>query len=1065
MHLVDYKVRVITSNLSGSASLVRVLICSGDANGQWGTVGVSANIVEASWRALVDSVEYKLARDGVKPIVTEQEDDLGESQKEAMKVTVDWRVPYNSISATFMQLSTTKLVERPSRSKAKTHRRAYDSVCMTTREPLWTVHDQVERLAELVSDAEDLKEVPLRRDVRSLGRLLGEVLKEQVGEEFFTAVEELRSLLIEHRESRVRDLSSDKEFVSNDQLMVRAQEIVNGLNTAEAHRMTKAFAIYFELTNLAETNHRKRRRRAAQASLEPHAQPGLFLGTLRRMRTAGVTASQVLQWLQKVEVTLVFTAHPTEVARRTVLVKRRRIAEELEQLDRLPLTNREAEKCEKAIAAEITALWQTDEVRLRRPTVRDEIKMGLDYYPSVLFETLPKVYEELAADFCEAYGGELSAHDLPKVFVFGSWIGGDRDGNPYVTPDCTRDALHIARETILDHYSEKIDDLIWRLSSSKRQVRISEELQRSLEEHAKRNSIGLNLKRHSPGELYRRYLDFVQARLSGVRSSSPNGNAYIHADEFAADLRLVRASLAANGGARLVDSLIDPLLRKVETFGFHLHTLDIRQHARVHSKAREEISRIAELRDFEAPAARTISLPAPPSNETGSLLDSLRVVSELKRNYPPRAIRSYVISGTRSEADVLSLIWLAELSGIRVAASDDGSYTGLMPVPLFESIEDLRNCPAICRALWTNAGYTRLLDSWGRQQEVMLGYSDSNKDGGMLTSTWEIFKAHRALQLVAEECDVKLTLFHGRGGTVGRGGGPTHHAIVAQPARAFSGKLKITEQGEVLNWKYSDAVLAERNLELMVTASLEVLWLANEPSHDPKKEWEAIMEGLSEDAFAFYRDKIADNPDVLSYFEQATPFTELEHVRLGSRPARRGQRTGLDDLRAIPWVFGWMQSRHVLPAWFGVGFALERFMRRGIEQEQAIQTMLKEFPLFKDLIQNVELGLAKADMSIARLYAGLVGDESLRDRVFGMIVEEFERTKSVLLRLTGQTSLLENNPMLARSIRLRNPYVDPMSLIQVALLHRKRDGEDNADLDFALAATINGIAAGLRNTG
>jgi phosphoenolpyruvate carboxylase len=414
------------------------------------------------------------------------------------------------------------------------------------------------------------------------------------------------------------------------------------------------------------------------------------------------------------------------------------------------------------------------------------------------------------------------------------------------------------------------------------------------------------------------------------------------------------------------------------------------------------------------------------------------MISDLKRDYPPEAIRSYVISGAQSAGDVTALVSLAELSGVQVASTNE-SDPGVMPVPLFESIEDLRNCPAICRNLWTSPDYARLLDSWGRRQEVMLGYSDSNKDGGMLTSTWEIFKAHRALHRVAAECNVKLTLFHGRGGTVGRGGGPTHHAIIAQPQGAFTGHLKITEQGEVMNWKYSDRVLAERNLELMVAASLEAL---SRPSDikDLDEEGEAALEEMSHDAFEFYRKKIAENENVLTYFEQATPVRELEHVRIGSRPTRRSAQGGLGNLRAIPWVFGWMQSRHVVPAWFGVGFAME-------------------------LIANVELGLAKADVSIARLYAGLVSDADLRERVFSMLFEEFERTKAVVLRLTGQTTLLQKNPVLARSIRLRNPYVDPLSLIQVELLRRKRSGEDTDNLNYALAATINGIAAGLRNTG
>src|SRR3989442_100872 len=935
---------------------------------------------------------------------------------------------------------------------------------MPEREPLWKVNDQAARLAELVSQAGDLKEAPLRRDVRSLGRLLGEVLKEQVGIEFFTAVEELRLLLIEHREARARREASDKKAVDEDQLMDRAQRIVNGLDIVDAHRMAKAFAIYFELTNLAETNHRKRRRRAAQVSLERQAQPGTFLGTLRRMRAAGITEQQVLRWLRQVEVTVVFTAHPTEVARRTVLFKRQRIAEVLEHLDRLPLPVKEAERLERSIAAEITALWQTDEVRRRRPTVRDEIKMGLDYYPSVLIETLPNIYEELADDFREAYGGEMWGHELPRLLRFGSWIGGDRDGNPYVTPECTRDALQLARQTIFDYYLKKIDDLIWRLSPSMLQAEVSEELRHSLEDYVRSIFPGLNRKRHSPQEVYRQYLDYVLARLSSSQSEPADSNAYRGADDFAADLRIVRESLADNGGERLARLLLDPLLRQVETFGFHLHALDIRQHSRIHSLACEEISRIAVLQGTRAGNERTLSLPDSPSNETASLLDSLRMVSELKQTFPPQAIRSYVISGARTAGDILSLLWLAGLSGVGVAASDDAD-PALMPVPLFESIEDLRNCPAICRALWTNADYAPLLDSWGRQQEVMLGYSDSNKDGGMLTSTWEIFKPHRALQLVAQECGVKLTLFHGRGGTVGRGGGPTHHAIVAQRAGAFSGALKITEQGEVMNWKYSDAILAERSLELMVAASLEVLWRSSEPPHDLESEWEATMEALSRDAFGFYREMIADNPDVLSYFEEATPFRELELARIGSRPARRGRQHGLADLRAIPWVFGWMQSRHVLPAWFGVGFALDRFAGCGTEQERSLRTMVQEFPLFGDLIQNVEMGLAKADLSIARLYAGLVADETLRERIFGVIVGEFDRTKRVVLSLTGQTRLLERNPVLARSIHLRNPYVDPLSLIQVALLKRKRDGEEDVNLDYALAATINGIAAGLRNSG
>ncbi|PWT88324.1 MAG: phosphoenolpyruvate carboxylase, partial [Blastocatellia bacterium] len=443
-------------------------------------------------------------------------------------------------------------------------------------------------------------------------------------------------------------------------------------------------------------------------------------------------------------------------------------------------------------------------------------------------------------------------------------------------------------------------------------------------------------------------------------------------------------------------------------------------------------------------------------------LDSLRMIRDVKQKFPAESIRSYVISGSKSAADILNVVWLAERSGVKAEAHD--TDPGLMPVPLFESIEDLRNSPDICQTLWTNPDYARLINSWERRQEVMLGYSDSNKDGGMLTSTWEIFKAHRSLHRVANECGIDLTLFHGRGGTVGRGGGPTHHAIIAQPVGAFSGHIKITEQGEVMNWKYSDPVLAQRNLELVIAASLEAL---SRPggAYELDQESEAAFESMSEDAFHFYRQQIAENDDVLAYFEEATPVRELDFARIGSRPSKRSEQRGLDELRAIPWVFGWMQSRHVLPAWFGVGFALERFSQSGDKKRRSLKTFFDRFPLFHDLIDNVELGLAKADLSIARLYASLVIDSSVRDRVLQLIVDEFERTKRVVLELTGQRTLLEKNPVLARSIRLRNPYVDPLSLIQVELLRRKRAGEDDDNLNYALAATINGIAAGLRNTG
>jgi len=969
-------------------------------------------------------------------------------------------------------------------------------------ERLWEVEDQRRRLDELTAREGESKEAPLRRDVRSLGRLLGEVLKEQAGATLFDAVEELRGLTTGQREAaRAGDADGRAD------LMARAEALVRGLNVTESYHLTKAFAIYFELTNLAETNHRKRRRRAAEVTGgEPQA--GTFRGTLQRMRDAGITLDGALEFLRRIEVVPVFTAHPTEVARRTVLFKRGRIAEELERLDRLPLSDRRARESAERISAEITALWQTDEVRRRQPTVRDEIKMGLDYYPACLVATLPEVYEEMADAFRDVYGCTLRAGEQPRVVRFGSWIGGDRDGNPFVTPNCTRDALLMAREVILDFYAAAVAELHERLSASAKQARVSDALVAALETYQETfPQARAKADARAAQELYRRFLTFVLRRLRASREPGAGAGGYARAAEFADDLRRLRDSVAAGEGERVARLLLDPLLRQVGTFGFHLHTLDVRQHARVHTRAVEELARGAQIEGGETggrgdgeterqgngekrgqgdeetgrrgdgeteagellspsprlPVSPSSTLPHAPSPETAAVLDSLRAVAELKKEFPPESIRSHVISGARGAGDVFRLIWLAESCGVHVAADARRGDPGLMPVPLFESIEDLRNCPEVCRALWTSKEYAPYLDSWGRRQEVMLGYSDSNKDGGMLTSTWEIFKAHRALHRVASECEVELQLFHGRGGTVGRGGGPTHHAIVAQPADAFRGHVKITEQGEVLNWKYSDPVLAERNLELMVAASLEAL--ARPGGVERGDGWEEALERMSREAFDFYRRHVVESEDIVPYFEEATPVLDFDLAKIGSRPARRSERRGLGDLRAIPWVFGWMQSRHVLPAWFGVGHALEKFVGENERGDELLGEMMRGFPLFMNLIGDVEIGMAKADLSIARRYAGLVEDERLRERVFALIAEEFERTRRAVLRVSGQTRLLEHNPVLARSIRLRNPYVDPMSLVQIELLRRQRAGEDSDELAYALAATINGISAGLRNTG
>jgi len=913
--------------------------------------------------------------------------------------------------------------------------------------PLWNVDDQQARLAELTAASdENLKDNPLRRDVRSLGAILGRVLAEQAGQELFETVEELRKLLIEHRES----VRKNPHQAYSQELMEKVQALISGMELPRAYHVTKAFATYFELTNLAETNHRKRRRRAGKLERDLAPLPGSFRGTLLRMKDAGISAEEALAALRNIKITPVFTAHPTEVARQTVLLKRRRIAQQLERLDRLPLTPEEAETCEDNIQAEVTSLWQTDEVRLAKPTVSDEIRMGLRYFRLSLFHSLPRIYNEIVESFRDVYSLSLDESTVPNVIQFGSWIGGDRDGNPLVKLECIQDAIDVARALILREYLVDVESLSDRLSSSRRQTAVSSELLSRLK-HYERTIEGVHLAwgPNNQSESYRRFLSYMFHRLQQSREAVDAPAAYPAAGEFEQDLLLIRDSLFTNRGERLAHAYVASLLRKVRKFGFHLHSLDIRQHARVHAQVVKELGTA-----FEKP------LESPESRE---LLETFRMIVRIKKIYPPQSIRNYIISGAESDRDVLDVIHLAKLAEVRLAGSPDDP--GLMPIPLFESIDSLRSAAAIMRRLWSNNEYSPLLASWGHWQEVMLGYSDSNKDGGMLTSTWELYKAHRELHQVAKEFGVNLRLFHGRGGTVGRGGGPTHSAILAQPPRCFSGHIRVTEQGEVLNWKYADPVLAEWNLELMIAASLEAFTRPGKTNDSYPTAWEDAIEEMSQQAYHLYRRDIAENPDVLEYFEQATPVNELDSARIGSRPARRTKGRRLEDLRAIPWVFGWMQSRHAVPAWFGVGHALEHFAKKGSAHEQMLRHIARGFPMFSDMLRNVELGMAKADLGIAREYSTLVKNASIRKRVFSMLEAEFLRSRQMILRVTGQRELLARNRVLARSIRLRNPYVDPMSLIQVELLRRKQQGAKASDLDYPLGATINGIAAGLHNTG
>jgi phosphoenolpyruvate carboxylase len=934
--------------------------------------------------------------------------------------------------------------------------------------PLWKPESWTARLAELQATSLEEKEAPLRRDVRLLGMLLGEVLREQAGDRLFAQVEDLRQNAIRRREEQ----DAGDSVAAEDRLQ-KAVLGISQLPVDDLYKLSRSFAFYFELTNLAETNHRKRRRTAAQISGAAADQRGSLRGTLRAMKAAGIPAEEALQHLQRIAISPVFTAHPTEIARRSVLFKRRRMGKLLESLDRIPLADDELMRLQEELTAEVTALWQTDEVRSRQPRVADEVKMGHDYYEVSIFATLPALYTEISSALASEYDIQIEPADLPLMLTFGSWIGGDRDGNPFVTPSVTLDAIRDARLRLLAQYQRGVQRLISLLTTSAQQVPASVALTDKLNGYLKAIQTLESNDRYAAYfefETYRRFAACIGARLANTMGQ-PVGEpgsleaalvalpAYADAQEFLNDLYLMRASLQTNHGERLAATLIDPQLLLARTFGLHLHTLDVRQHAKFHAQALEEVAGCGD-------AARG-GVPKPFSAQTLDILDTFRAIAQIKRSAIPEAIRTYVISGAATKEDVLAVLWLARFGGVQPAA--EGRDPGLMPVPLFESIEDLRNAPDVCRALWADPDYRKLVASWGNVQEVMLGYSDSNKDGGMLSSTWEIFRAHRALHQVAHEAGIQLRLFHGRGGTVGRGGGPTHRAIYAQPLDSFDGGIRITEQGEVLNWKYGDTVLAERNLELMIAASLDALARPNLKAggHFTGKlpsEWEAAFAALSSTAYTFYREGILEDSEVFDFFETATPMAELEHAKIGSRPARRGGKRSFDSLRAIPWVFGWTQSRLLIPGWFGVGHALSTYMEQpgGLE---LLRAMMREFPLFIDVIRNVEVALAKADLGIASLYASLIPDVAARDRVFAKFSAEYHRTLSAVLSVTEQSELLEKNTVLARSIKLRNPYVDPLSLIQVDLLRRKRAGEDTPAVNRAIAGTINGISAGLRTTG
>ena len=909
------------------------------------------------------------------------------------------------------------------------------------------------------------KDSPLRDDIRLLGRILGDTLREQEGEATFDLIERTRQNAIRFR--RDRDPEAKREL----------EAMLNKLDPVRTIAVVRAFSYFSQLANIAEDQHHNRRRRAHLiAGSVP--QEGSMALALSRAREEGVTAAQVEEFFSRALISPVLTAHPTEVQRKSILDRQLEISRLLNDRDRTQLTPDELVQNEEALRRVVLTLWQTRILRELRLTVNDEIENGLAYYRYTFLHQLPKLYAEMEDLLLHRDFGKVR---LANFFKLGSWIGGDRDGNPFVTDDVMRHAMTRHCATAMDFYFDEIHQLGGELSQSLRMV----ETTPALDELARRSP---DVSAHRLDEPYRRALTGIYARLSATshalghrvpnRPAVADAQPYLDSMEFARDLGILADSLAANGSKRVARGRLRNLLRAADIFGFHLAPLDMRQHSGVHEQVISELFAsgarrhgYAELDENERCEWLQQELELPRllrspylkySDEVAKELAILDTAAQMHRRFGPQALPNYIISKTDSVSDLFEVALLLKEAGL--LHPGESPRLDLNIIPLFETIDDLQSCGPIMDRLFSQRYYRQLLASRGDVQEVMLGYSDSNKDGGFLTANWELYKAEVELVKVFARHNVKLRLFHGRGGSVGRGGGPSYQAILAQPPGSVAGQIRITEQGEVIASKYSDPEIGRRNLETLVAATFEATALRPDGAGQPA--YHEVIDELSAAAFSAYRKLVYETPGFLQFFRSATPITEIADLNVGSRPASRKKTDRIEDLRAIPWVFSWSLSRIMLPGWYGFGTAVEEVMaRRNNAGIELLQGMYREWPFFRTLLSNMDMLLAKSDISIASRYAELVTDVDLRESIFGRIQEEWHRTVRYLLAITGQSELLEANPALSRSLRNRSPYIDPLNHLQVELLKRYRAGETDEKTRRAILLTLNGIAAGLRNSG
>jgi phosphoenolpyruvate carboxylase len=843
----------------------------------------------------------------------------------------------------------------------------------------------------------------------------------------------------------------------------------------EAESLVLTLTRWFQLINLVEDNERVRRVRAREDREGPRPRRGSLRDAVRILAARGATAGEVARMLRQAEVRLVLTAHPTEARRRTTIEKLARVFAVLRDLDERPGLTEDVAR--RRLAPTIQELWASDELRAVHPTVLDEVRASLVWFVTTLAAEVPEVYRDLEAALAEAYPGDFVP--VPALLSFGSWIGGDRDGNPNVTPEVTVEALDVMRDQCLRFLEERVEMLAGRVSLSERLTGPAPGLDRVLAEgEARFPELAARLRRLNAEEPYRRAFSLIAARVRATRSGDPQG--YDDPAGLLTDLRDAERSLVEGGGELTAAGDLHDVLRQVEVFGFHFARLDVREHAVRHRAALAEIlAELAVVPDYaDRPdaercglLARLVADPRPLipedlsgfSDATRDVVRTFRTVRDLLRAGHREAIQAYVISGTEGPADLLEVLLLMKEAGLARAGGHDAA---LRIVPLFEAAATLEAAPQTLDALLERPEYRAALRAVGDEQEVMVGYSDSNKDAGYVASGWATYRAQLRTAAVLRRHDASWVFFHGRGGSLGRGGGPTNVAILALPPGTVGGRLKMTEQGEVLAAKYAVAEIAHRELELTTSAALVATGDGEAARRTPPRaeRHRGVMQAMADRSERAYRALVHGDPDFVRFFSAVTPVDEISRLRLGSRPAKRRKDGGIESLRAIPWVFSWTQTRIVLPAWYGLGTALEA--ARGDVGLDVLQEMERDWPFFSSLLANAEMACAKADLRIARHYVELWDDEEPRERIWGIIRTEFERTVHELLLVCGEERLLQRSPVLRDSIDRRNPYVDPLSFLQVELLRRvRRARDDDEQLGRVTLTTLNGIAGGLRSTG